>query len=306
MSKELVSIIVPVYNCEKYLERCVSSLIQQTYGNIEIILVDDGSTDGSFALCEKMSQGEKRIIVTTKKNGGASSARNVGLSLAKGEYIVFVDSDDWVEFDMVECFVGLLEQNEADMVIGEFSTKNKVAEEWYIWDKSRCFEHFFRTRGEGDTHSVCGRLYKRDVFSEFSFLEGRMNEDVLACYQIANRCEKVVYTTKEVYHYQCNSEGVTNSLFSKKKLDLLYVWGEVHKLVEKDNLEFLRICEVNEARARFTLLSQMYLNGYDKSDPEMKQIKQKLKKYLRRHYWELLKWKMPVSRKIFLTVICVI
>ena len=85
----------------------------------------------------------------------------------------------------------------------------------------------------------------------------------------------------------------------------MYVWGEVHKLVEKDNLEFLKICEVNEARARFTLLSQMYLNGYDKSDPEMKQIKQKLKKYLRRHYWKLMKWKMPVSRKILLTMLVV-
>lgn len=305
MAEALVSVIVPVYNCEKYLEQCFFSLTQQTYGNIEIILVDDGSTDQSLLLCKKIAEHEKRIRVTTKKNGGASSARNVGLTLANGEYITFVDSDDWIELDMFKCFIELLEQNDADMVIGEFFTEKKEQEKFEIWDKKRCLEHFFRVRGEKDTHSVCGRIYKRELFKDLSFIEGRMNEDVLACYQIACSCQKVVYSTKQVYHYRNNDEGVTRSLFSKKKMDLLYVWEKVHNLVEQNNPEFLELCEINEARARFTLLSQMYINGFNKKDEEMKKIKQKLKGYVRKQYWKLMKWKMPVSRKILLTILII-
>lgn len=301
---ELISIIIPVYNVEQYLERCMNTVLHQTYENLEIILVDDGSTDRSGEMCDRYAEQDERVQVIHKENGGASAARNVGLQNVHGVYVCFVDSDDWIETDMLSYMMELMqEDSDVDMIIGDAYNQFDKCGKIEIWNHHRCLEHFFRTRGEKDTHNVWGRLYKVEMLKDFCFLEGRMNEDVIATYELANRCQKAIYTTKHMYNYLKNEGGVTNSPITEKKMDLLYVWDLVYKKVKEENVEFLYPCEMNMLRARFTLLSQMRINGFDKKDVVLQKKQKELKKQVRRGYWKLMKWKMPISRKILLHVV---
>lgn len=299
--EELISVIIPVYNVEHYLERCLNSVVNQTYKKLEIILVDDGSTDSSGCLCDEWEKKDDRIVVLHQDNAGASVARNKGLQYAKGAYLTFIDSDDWVEVDMLEYFLKQIVFQDADMVISDVYLCKK--EKLEVWNQKRYLEYFFRTRGEGDTHSVCGRLYKKEMLDDFCFLEGRMNEDVLATYEFAIRCKKAIYTSKTFYHYEKNVEGVTLSPITRKKMDLLYVWDLVYEKVKNQVPDYMEYCEMNVLRARFTLLCQMIRNGIDKSDQELIEKKKEMKKELKKGYWKLMRWKMPVSRKILLCLI---
>ena len=296
-----ISVIVPVYKVEKYLDRCIESIVNQTYPDLELILVDDGSPDNCPAMCDAWAERDERIRVIHKKNGGASSARNVGLKIAKGTWIAFVDSDDWLDKTAFKTLYDIAIRYDVPMAIGgmkviqdDTGTQAIAKEEAIVLSQTYLLERFFRLKGEPDTHSVCGAIIQRDILDGYTFIEGKMNEDVEACYYLARKCEAAVYTDAPLYNYFKNVEGVTNSGFSKKKLDLLDVWEVVQKQVEQYTPEY-----------RFTLLTQMNLNGYDKNDYFMVETKKKLKKEVREAFWDLMKWKMPVSRKVLLTLECI-
>lgn len=307
-----ISVIVPVYKAEQYLDRCVKSILEQTYQNFELILVDDGSPDNSPSLCDEWAKNDNHIYVIHKENGGASSARNAGLKIAKGRWIAFADSDDWLDRTALKTLYDLANQYNVPMAIGgmrvvqEYTDAQTVAkQETVVLSRADLMSRFFRLNGEPDTHSVCATLIRRDILEAYHFIEGKMNEDVEACYYLARKCEGAVYTNKPVYFYFKNVEGVTNSGFSKKKLDLLDVWDIVQKQVEQFTPEYSYACEMNCKRARFTLLTQMSLNGYDHHDPFMVETKRKLKREVRGAFWELMKWKMPISRKVLLVWECI-
>ena len=307
-----ISVIVPVYKAEQYLERCVKSILEQTYQNFELILVDDGSPDNSPSLCDEWAKNDNHIYVIHKENGGASSARNAGLKIAKGNWIAFADSDDWLDRTALKTLYDLANQYNVPMAIGgmrvvqEYTDAQTVAkQETVVLSRADLMSRFFRLNGEPDTHSVCATLIRRDILEAYHFIEGKMNEDVEACYYLARKCEGAVYTNKPVYFYFKNVEGVTNSGFSKKKLDLLDVWDIVQKQVEQFTPGYSYACEMNCKCARFTLLTQMSLNGYDHHDPFMVETKRKLKREVRRAFWELMKWKMPISRKVLLVWECI-
>ena len=307
-----ISVIVPVYKAEQYLERCVKSILEQTYQNFELILVDDGSPDNSPSLCDEWAKNDNHIYVIHKENGGASSARNAGLKIAKGNWIAFADSDDWLDRTALKTLYDLANQYNVPMAIGgmrvvqEYTDAQTVAkQETVVLSRADLMSRFFRLNGEPDTHSVCATLIRRDILEAYHFIEGKMNEDVEACYYLARKCEGAVYTNKPVYFYFKNVEGVTNSGFIKKKLDLLDVWDIVQKQVEQFTPGYSYACEMNCKRARFTLLTQMSLNGYDHHDPFMVETKRKLKREVRRAFWELMKWKMPISRKVLLVWECI-
>lgn len=303
--KPIISVIVPVYKTEHYLERCAKSVLNQTFGNIELILVDDGSPDSCPQMCDDLAKIDSRIVVVHKENGGASSARNVGLSVARGDYIGFVDSDDWIEPEMYSDMYNLLVSNNADMAICEMQKENSREKctnpKVEIWNQQRCFEHFFRVNGENDTHSIWNRLIKRQVLKDFSFIEGKMNEDVHACYCLSLHSKKVIYTDSPYYHYTLNNNGVTNCRFSLKKMDLLYMWGIVEKMVKCHTPDYLEVCQRNLERAKFTLLAKMYIDGYDRADEKLKSIKEQLRSDVKKYYKGLMMWNMPFSRKILLT-----
>lgn len=302
-----ISVIVPVYKAEQYLERCVKSILEQTYQNFELILVDDGSPDNSPSLCDEWAKNDNHIYVIHKENGGASSARNAGLKIAKGNWIAFADSDDWLDRTALKTLYDLANQYNVPMAIGGMRVVQKYTDASIVMKQNArvlsnadLMSRFFRLNGEPDTHSVCGAIIRRDILDDYSFIEGRMNEDVETCYYLARKCEAAVYTDAPLYNYFKNIEGVTNSGFSKKKLDLLDIWDIVQKQVEQFTPEYSYACEMNCKRARFTLLTQMYMNGYDHNDPYMRETKQRLKKEVRASFFDLMRWKMPINRKIAL------
>lgn len=307
-----ISVIVPVYKVEKYLDRCIESIVNQTYPDFELILVDDGSPDNCPVMCDEWAGKDKRICVVHKKNGGASSARNSGLAVAKGNWIAFADSDDWLEKKSLEILYGLTKKFDVSMVIGGMRSvrsyselSDKIHDEVITLSKKDLLNRFFRINGEPDVHGVWGLLVKREVLKGYHFIEGKMNEDVETSYYLARTCNSAILTNQVLYNYFVNTEGVTNSGFSKKKLDLLDVWDIVQKQVEQYTPEYGYACEMNCKRARFTLLTQMNLNGYDKNDSFMIETKKILKKEVREVFWDLMKWKMPVSRKILLILECI-
>lgn len=308
-----ISVIVPVYKAEQYLERCVKSILEQTYQNFELILVDDGSPDGSPILCDKWAEKDSRVHVIHKKNGGASSARNAGLKIAKGNWIAFADSDDWLNETALKTLYDLAKKYNVPMAIGGMRVAQKYTDtqaiakqDAVVLSRTDLMSRFFRLNGEPDTHRVWGIIVQRNILDGYTFIEGKMNEDVETCYYLARKCETAVYTDAPLYNYFKNIEGVTNSRFNKKKLDLLDIWDIIQKQVGQFTPEYSYACEMNCKRARFTLLTQMNLNGYDHQDPFMTKTKKKLKSEVRRAFWELMKWKMPVSRKLILVVGCIL
>lgn len=220
--KPLISIIVPVYKVESYLDDCLLSLTSQSYENIEIILVDDGSPDNCPALCDKWAQKDIRIKVIHKKNGGLSSARNVGIDLAKGEYIAFVDSDDFVEPDMYEDLYEAIVRTQADIAISKIQnnyedghTSPFKSTKWhYAIDKETVLEHTkylhlcLSTKIET---SAWNKLYKRRLFDTVRFAEGRLAEDYLMMYYIIKNVKKVVYLNKIHYNYRIREGGICSS-----------------------------------------------------------------------------------------------
>lgn len=310
----IISIIVPVYNVEDYLDRCIRSICNQTFVSFELILVDDGSTDQSGRICDKWGDKERRINVIHKENGGASSARNAGLAVARGKYVAFVDSDDCIHSEMYQRLYEMVEEYQADIsmccaqafddkIPKRTRTKKSVSID--IWDRKDLLNNFFRVNGERDTRSVCTKLIRRDLMKTYKFIEGRMNEDVETCYYLAVHADKAVVTNERLYYYFVNKNGVTHSAFTEKKMDLLAMWDIVKADVNLSAPEYLYACEMNVKRARFTLLSQMLLNGYNHNDQKLVRIKRNLKHQLRKDYFYLIRWKMPISKKILLTVVCI-
>lgn len=309
----LISVIIPVYNAETYMDQCISSVLSQKHSNLEIILVDDGSSDRSGAICDTWAENDQRVIVFHKKNGGASSARNIGLSKATGEIIAFVDSDDWLPSDAYESMYQLMISNQADMVIGNVAIckqrniqnradrNKKIQEE--VWDHNEGLNRFFQVKGTNRFFGMWRRLIRRELLDGYQFIEGKMNEDIHSSYWIMMKCKKAVYTTKIVYNYYLNKGGVTNCKFNKKKLDLVYIWDLVREMVNTYTPEFGYACEMNRKRAYFTLLAKMYIDGYDKGDLELQKIQKELKMQVRCNYWELMRWRMPISRKILMSIL---
>ncbi len=228
----MISVIVPVYNTKEYLERCVNSLLAQTYGDMEIILVDDGSTDGSGRLCDEFAAKDPRIRVAHKENGGSSSARNLGISLAKGEYIGFVDSDDYVDADMYERLYDALQEyhvNAAQIGRDEIAQDGSILPDICIPpEDTRCIppeefmEELLMHRGDC---SFCTKLIRREIFAEDDCLAGNwfplgaLNEDFHLLIQILDRIGPTASLPGHAYHvfYRVgsNSRKESREVFSR-------------------------------------------------------------------------------------------
>lgn len=302
-----ISIIIPVYNAELYLDRCVNSIINQTFTDWELILVDDGSVDNSLEKCKVLEKKDTRIKVVHKSNGGAGSARNVGLKIASGKYVGFVDSDDWIAPNMYKRLYQVLKQNNADMSICEIKemreeTKyvNDSKPQIEVWNQRDALERFFRIKGGKSIFSICRRLISREILNGYSFIEGKMNEDIETSYHLAANCKRTVYTNEALYFYYKNDSGVTHSKFNYKKLDLLYIWDYIVEDIRNNRMEYLQAALFNKKRANFTLLSHMALFGYEHNDKKMRNLKRQLQKEVRKDFWELLKSKMSFGRKVLL------
>lgn len=226
-SNELISIIVPVYNAEKYLECCLSSIRQQTYQNIEVILVDDGSTDSSNEICFRYQMMDTRFKLHTQPNGGRSSARNKGLSLASGEYVGFVDSDDWIDDDMFEVLHEAMTSSNVDIVqCSYYYHKGNEVEDMSLSENEQCLsrdqalELLFRDREI--KNFLWNKLFRKGLFVGISFALGKNFEDVAVVYQLFAKANKIVCLPIAKYHYLVSDTSISHTAFSvKDKFDYL-------------------------------------------------------------------------------------
>ena len=220
----LISVIVPCYNAEVYLDRCVQSIVLQTYSKLEIILVDDGSTDNTYERCREWMHKDSRIHVIHKQNGGLSDARNVGLDNSHGEYIAFVDSDDYIHPTMFELLYNALIKNNADIsVCGVYRTDGKDDVELPFGYKENisCLSSIQALKDILTNRCMIAawnKLYRKSSIGNLRFIKGRYNEDFPFLYELYKKKLKVTYVTSPLYYYYINPNGITGK-FSEKLLD---------------------------------------------------------------------------------------
>lgn len=235
MSK--ISVIVPIYNVEKYLDKCVSSIVGQTYSDIEIILVDDGSPDGCPAMCDEWEKRDSRIRVIHKENGGLSSARNAGLDVAGGEYISFVDSDDYISESMLEALLGAIEKAGADIcscgIVNVYEDGREEA--WNIKDMIGDSELFLRGLYNDSAVPVAAwnKLYKRELWSKMRFPEGRLCEDAFTTCFLLDKAKLAVQISDGLYYYRIRSGSIMTSGFRPQKTDEEEAWRCNVEFIEK-------------------------------------------------------------------------
>lgn len=230
--ESLISVIVPVYNVEKYLNRCIDSIINQTYRNLEIILIDDGSTDFSGKLCDDIKQEDARISVIHKINGGLSSARNVGLDIMTGEYVMFVDSDDYISENCVEYLYDLILKTKSQIAIGNYeitsSSKCLLSSAQENVEQISGREALNRQFGKNTVQyvSAWAKLYEAKLFKQLRFPRGCLHEDEGTTYKALYFSDSVVVSNRAVYAYYCNLESITKKPKKKNYQDLCLIMKE--------------------------------------------------------------------------------
>lgn len=235
MNGKLVSIIIPVYNVEMYLEQCINSVIYQTYKNIEVILVDDGSTDDSGTICDHFAEKDNRVTVIHKNNGGPSSARNAGIEICKGEFIYFLDSDDYIAEDTITKYVQYLEQFGADVMQGSVRYfSDNEADQTAINRDSLQVELFHTEQALKMMmldyklcHNAAGSLYKAKLFDKIRFPEGVLYEDLATTFYVMKEAGKILYCDDKRYYYRRREGSIMNSPVKEKNMVLLDVVDRV-------------------------------------------------------------------------------
>ena len=237
--KALISIIIPVYKVEIYLEKCIQSVINQTYENLQIILVDDGSPDNCGKICDEYAQKDHRIEVIHKSNGGLSDARNKGLEIAKGEYIGFVDSDDYIEADMYEVLYNLLKQYNADVSICNFYTvsQGKIS----IKNADNGINEYNRIEilkeillDKNIQSYAWNKLYKKELFDEIKYPVGKKYEDIGTTFYLLEKCNKVVVTGKSEYYYINRQDSIVNNVTESTITDYIELIMQRYDYIEKN------------------------------------------------------------------------
>lgn len=236
-SLPLITVVVPVYKVEQYLDECVDSILKQTYKNLEIFLVDDGSPDRCGKMCDEYEKIDHRVHVIHQKNKGLSGARNVAIDVFNGDYITFIDSDDWISNDMIECLYESLIANEAQMSCTSpesfyedgTCSLSKHNEEELVYTKEEALDCFLFN--DYLTPCVCGKLYVRNLWSRVRCPEGMLFEDQFTTYKLIDQCDKIVYCTKPMYHYRKRMDSIGHSVFSRKTYDLYDAIHEEYKYI---------------------------------------------------------------------------
>lgn len=240
----LVSIVVPIYKVEKYLRKCIESIQEQTYTNIEIILVDDGSSDKCPSICDEMGKKDSRIIVLHKEHGGVSSARNEGIEAVRGEYLVFVDPDDYIHKRYVEILLKLCMENHADIAQCDFLAIDQDSKAIPL-----NFQEDYICTGMDALHRLCcdndtiqyevpwSKLYKKELFSDIRYPVNRIHEDAFTTYKLFWKAKKVVVTSLYLYYYMKRSDSIMGREYSLKRLDAIDAIKERLSFLKKHKLQ---------------------------------------------------------------------
>ena len=253
MNDPLISVIVPVYKTQQYLDRCIGTIRNQTYKNLEIILVDDGSPDQSGEICERFALEDRRIRVVHKENGGLSSARNAGIDVMTGEYAAFVDSDDDIALDMIETLYGLCVTHDAQIACGGVEKVNDQGHVGYFNDDVTDFLLLTREEAMGELlenrrilNSLWDKLYHKSIFDGIRMTKGILYEDCDVMYRCIQKAERVVYTGKPLYHYYLSQGSILRASFNVKRFDLITVLRKRMAFYQQEYPQFLDL-----ARAKY-------------------------------------------------------
>ena len=309
----LVTVVVPIYNTEKYLRRCLDSIINQSYSNLEIILIDDGSIDNSSKICYEYSINDHRIKIIRQKNAGVSVARNVGIRNATGQYITFVDSDDYIANDMVEILLHTIRKYNADIsmcgMIRTSDKRNNMIDEdnsTVIYTQEEFVKVMLRITGNRIVHYPWGKLYKKEVLSsENQFPPGiKTGEDVISTFKAIIHSKSIVEVRSVKYYYFFNSSSVSNQLFNEDVIMLIRVWEDIFKISELYAPIYIDYVLYNLKRVDFTILCSLILYGNQEIDERFFSEKEIILKRLKKNKLFLLKGSMSFLRKCALIAIC--
>lgn len=261
--EKVVSIIVPVYNLEKYLSKCLDSILAQTYKNLEVLLIDDGSTDGSARICDDYQNRDARMIAIHKENGGAADARNLALDKCTGDYVTFIDGDDYVAEDFVERLVQIMAEKDADIAIcGWNNVEGDKVEpfcanngEIKVYNTEQALEVLLYQE-EFDS-AMWPKLYKRELFDGIRFPKGNLYEDIAIIYKVFMRAAKVGYVNYAGYFYLLRESGTTLKSFTKGKMDLVNVVLDMEQILSEKYPELKKAAASRVVRANFHIYMQI-------------------------------------------------
>ena len=297
---DLISVIVPVYKVEAYLDRCVQSIVDQIYRNLEIILVDDGSPDNCGAMCDAWAKKDSRIKVIHKENGGLSDARNAGMAAATGEYIAFVDSDDWLDVQMYQHLHEAMTETDSDIAScgarrvwldGTPARELLGVNRDCVLEQEAAMEALLTAQGLVMT--VWNKLYRRSLVDGVKFLVGMIHEDEFWSWQVIARAKRVVTVKESYYNYLQRGSSIMGAGFTEKRFVVIQAKIERQKYIEAN---MPRLKDTGRADMVFTC---MYLGiealeamGRKDADPCMKYLKDTVKSYpIGKGYLRTLRWK---------------
>ena len=301
--EEKISVIVPIYKVEKYLRKCVDSIINQTYKNLEIILVDDGSPDNCPAICDEYAKKDNRIKVIHKPNGGLSDARNAGLDIATGEYIAFVDSDDYIDLTMYEKLYNAIKQNNCDLAICGFRQvdendkplNNGWSKKFVIYEKDHSLDALFTTN-IGGIVVAWNKLYKKHIFDIIRYPKGLIHEDEYIIYDVIVKCNGIVIIEDQLYNYVQRANSIIGSKPTKKVFDVITALEYRKSKIGLNDKYYPEVCS-QLLNAYYTVwqrvqngdkeLKKEVFDRYKKEYKEYKKflnIKRKIKHFLLRYF----------------------
>lgn len=281
-----ISVIVPVYNAGQYLSGCVWSVLSQSYPAIELLLIDDGSTDGSGAICDACGAADSRVRVIHTENRGVCCARNAGLDAASGDYIAFLDADDALLDDALMTMYGLLRENQCDIAactklsFNADGSHRKVdfPAAFELWSGKQGLEASLRDHPA--TYSVWGKLYRRAAIGDVRFVPGRnIHEDSFFIFQCMLRQPKVVVQNTAVIHYNMSENSASRGAFSEKYLDILYYAEQKQALIQAQAPEYAALAENMLVKAHMALLKKLTVS----TDPRCRALERASLRFVRAH-----------------------
>lgn len=290
MEKDLISIIVPVYNVERYVQRCVTSIMDQSYKNLQIILVDDGSTDGSGRECDELALIDERIEVIHKKNGGLSDARNAGIDCAKGAFIGFVDSDDYIEGDMYEVLYNAIIQSEADFAscgyYEEYIDKVEIkrcCSEVKVLNRTNAYAELFSREGSLGCSS-CIKLFKRRLFDHIRYKKGLQSEDLELIYRIIDKSNLVTCINAIKYHYVHRENSITTSLSQSQIMDPIRTFNDIILFIKRKYPEVLELAYAYQLSWIIGVYSKINMHKENEYKVMREELRDIMCKNIK-HYW---------------------
>ncbi len=308
MSELLISVIIPVYNTEKHLATCLDSIINQTYGNLEVLLIDDGSSDGSPAICDQYAERDSRIVVIHKDNAGVSSARNLGIDKASGDYVGFVDSDDWLDLDAYEHLVDCVLKHKTDAVVFEYAVNYKDREVIHkplgLSDGPMTGEAAIEATISPANRFAWSKLYAKELMANVRFDQQiHIGEDTLFACHALNQVRSVYYTPKPIYHHVQSESSATRCAFNKKRFSGIVAYDGLVQFCKEHHPQIIDVALSAYVSLVINVIMDLCAN---KDYPDSKNIIRRLVSEIRTHCFRILRsGKASLKLKVKTALCCI-